>query len=211
MASEKQSRTNRFEWQLERKNARLGEPHIAEFAQVIGRWRRRGYKVPNVDPDSAGTGARILILGESPGYMTLPGHGSGFISVDNDDPSADNFWHLMRDVGLERDEFIAWNVVPWYVGSTSKHLRSADILEGQPALRAFIGLLPELRVVVPLGRKAQRGWAMLGSDLPTFPCPHPSPLSVNRGEWVRDEIRASLREAKRVADGRGLRRARRSA
>jgi len=55
----------------------------------------------------------ILFLLESPGPMASSAHGSGFISVDNDDPSAERCWRLSTAAGLSRDSYANWNVVPW--------------------------------------------------------------------------------------------------
>jgi hypothetical protein len=50
---------------------------------------------------------------ESPGPQASPGHGSGLISTDNNDPSAERFWRLSREAGLPRDGYISWNAVLW--------------------------------------------------------------------------------------------------
>jgi hypothetical protein len=38
----------------------------------------------------------------------------GFISADNNDDTAANFFRLRDQGGLPRDQHVPWNVVPWY-------------------------------------------------------------------------------------------------
>ncbi len=42
--------------------------------------------------------------------------GSGFISVDNDDQTAENVWHARSQAGLHA-AVVQWNIVPWYLGT----------------------------------------------------------------------------------------------
>ena len=140
--------------------------------------------------------ARIPRMLESPGERAA--FGSGFQSPDNDDPTAQNLWYLLRDVGLDRGrELVGWNIVPWHVGRGS--VRRADIDEARPVTQEFIALLPKLRVVLLFGKKAAQAWPYLNIDLPTIECPHASPLAVNRYPGVRDRIRQALAEARKLA------------
>ena len=69
---------------------------------------------PWFDPDGGGIGARVLFLHENPGRRATSARGSGFISADNNDDTAANFFRTRDQVGLPRDQFVSWNVVPWY-------------------------------------------------------------------------------------------------
>jgi hypothetical protein len=105
----------------------------------------------------AGINARILLLFENPGRRADAVHGSGFISADNDDRSAENMWHSFREAAIDRSrDLINWNIVPWYLGDAQKigSLRTSDIEEARPALAQLLALLPDLRVVIVCGRKA---------------------------------------------------------
>jgi hypothetical protein len=196
---------------VERKLGLLDEPHVAPLTQFVRQLRSQrggGESVPWFDPDEGGVGARILLLLEAPGpRATGPGgprpaaRGSGFISCDNDDQSAANLWALLDQAGVDRREIATWNVVPWYVGDETviRPVSGADLEEARPALRELVSLLPQVRVVVLLGRKAAAGWRRAGVDLPTIEAPHPSPLVVNVRPAARARIRGALMEARRRA------------
>ncbi len=196
---------------MERKLALLDEPHIAPLTQFVRRLRSQrggGESVPWFDPDEGGVGARILLLLEAPGpRATGPGgprpaaEGSGFISCDNNDQTAANLWALLDQAGVDRREIVTWNIVPWYVGDGTaiRPVSVADLEEARPALRELLSLLPEVRVVVLLGRKAAAGWQRAGTDLPTIEAPHPSPQAVNPRPAAWAEIRSALIEARRRA------------
>jgi len=130
--------------------------------------------------------------------------GSGFISADNDDRSAQNMWGIFRDAGIDRSrDVVNWNIVPWYLGDANKigNVRTSDIDEARPALVELLSRLAGLRVVVLCGRKAQAGWdrAQLTVDLPVLRVPHPSGRWLNAHPEDRDKIVAALVEARRLA------------
>lgn len=193
---------------LKAKRARLTEPHVqplSEFAQQVR--DETGGEVPDFDPDSGGIHARALFLYEAPGARSTgtagprkSAAGSGLISPDSTDKTAENSWLLYKDADLPRQQTLVWNIVPWYIGTTSK-IRSAtsdDLLDAQPYLDRLIRLLPDLQVVVAFGDKARDGWLryLLRPDaplLPTLACPHPSPKVLNIRPQQRDLILAALR------------------
>ena len=72
--------------------------------------------------------------------------GSGFISRDNDDPSAEATFNFMRDAGIPRDFTILWNVVPWW--NRSRNISRDELREGVDCVTELIDLLPYLRAVV---------------------------------------------------------------
>jgi hypothetical protein len=68
----------------------LHEPHIAPLTDFAARLRERGsIEVPDFDPFDGGIHAQVLFLFEKPGPMTASNNGSGFISRNNDDRSAE--------------------------------------------------------------------------------------------------------------------------
>jgi hypothetical protein len=114
--------------------------------------------IPHFDPAEAGVAARVLLLLEAPGLKTVPEWGgSGFISVDNNDPTAENIWRTRDEAGLH-DRFLAWNIVPWVLGRASVKPAPAELAQGALALRSVLDLSPDLRVIVLAGQKAQSGW-----------------------------------------------------
>lgn len=114
--------------------------------------------VPHFDPAEAGVSARALLLLEAPGPKTVPEWGgSGFISVDNNDVTAQNTWNARNDAGLH-DHTLAWNILPWVMGRASVKPTSAELTQGAIELRGLLELLPDLQVIVLAGDKAKAGW-----------------------------------------------------
>jgi hypothetical protein len=136
------------------KLGRVGDPHVRLLNALVERWRGEGRDVPWVDPDLGGVASRILFLHESPGPASSSGHGSGIMSPDNDDPTAERFWRLSRAAGLDQRTYLSWNVVPWYVSATGKaaSATNADGAAALPYVHEFVTLLTDLRVVVGHGR-----------------------------------------------------------
>ena len=196
-------RLHRDAREVERKLALLEESHVAPLTAFVRRLRSQlgEESVPWFDPTEAGVEARILLLLQSPGPKAAPPQGSGFISPHNNDQSAENMWGIQREVGIDRRrELCTWNVVPWYV-PREQALGEAEFSRARPMLSELLGLLPDLRVVVLLGGKAQEAWrrARLGTRLPVLSTWHTSPLALNYDRSRRGEIVETLREARRVA------------
>jgi hypothetical protein len=193
---------------LTAKLARTGDPHVAPLNALAHDVRgETGGEVPLFDPAGGGVHAKALFLLEAPGARATRTagprsrmKGSGITSPDNNDQTAENSWHLYREVGLDIGDVAIWNIVPWYVGSTRK-IRAAgrdDIAAAQPFLHRLMRLLPEVQVVLTIGDKARDGWLryLLRPDsvlLPTLACPHPSPQVLNVHPEYREYILAALR------------------
>ena len=164
--------------------------------------RSRNAVVPQFDPAEAGVEAKVLLLFEAPGPMSnMDGQrpGSGFISVDNNDATAENLWRARTEAGLD-DDVLCWNIVPWYLGVASRKPTISELRAGAAALQSMFRLLPELHTVVASGRFAQRGWreyARPGSSIGvrTIETWHPSPLSMNQPNH-RAEFVAALSRAR---------------
>jgi hypothetical protein len=213
MNPEREPRSHRDRREVQRKLGLLREPHIeplTAYVESLRLERGGGEAVPWFDPTEAGVRARILLLLEAPGPRAVgatdprpAAAGSGFISPDNNDASAETMWRLLGEAGVVRSRDVAtWNIVPWYVGDglRIRPVSTADLDESAPAIRRLIDLLPDLRVVVLLGKKAARGWKRLGIDsLVVLEGPHPSPLVVNPRPAARGEIRDVLSHALRVS------------
>ena len=168
-------------------------PHVAPltaFAQSL-RAEGRG-TVPNFDPLDGGIDATVLFLMEKPGPMTddaaLSGRtGSGFISRDNDDPTAAAIFAFMQEAGIERRQSVIWNIVPWWNGT--RKIVGEELTDGLDRLGTLLDLLPELRVVVGVGNRASRASGYVTSrGLPFLRSAHPSP--INRAS--RPQIWASI-------------------
>jgi hypothetical protein len=70
---------------------------------------------------------------------------------------------------------VAWNIVPSYLGDDNaiRVAKTSDLAAARPSIGNLVDLLPDLRVVLLLGKSAQRGWAHLGLALATVAAPHP--------------------------------------
>lgn len=178
---------------------RLKEPHVAPLTDFVERVRRErgcGIDFPYFDPSDGGINARFLFVLEAPGPKAVE---SGFISRNNPDESAKNFFLLNQVAGLPRELTVSCNIVPWFIGVNGK-IRQAtqrDIDEGWPYLLQLIGLLPKLQVVVLVGGKAQRVRHRLeasGVSIPIMDCPHPSPQFVNRKPENRGILLSALKD-----------------
>ena len=175
------------------RQAELYEPHIAPLTEFVEKLRAEvgsHGSIPYFDPWDGGIDAEILFLLEAPGARALF---TGFISRNNPDETAKNFFELNRDAEIPRKRTVTWNIVPWYIG-TGMRIRAAgktDTDAGIRALTRVLDLLPKLRAAVLIGRKAERASQLLAQLRPAvrvFKSPHPSPLFVNNAPGNRQRI-----------------------
>src|SRR5688572_18636479 len=100
-----------------KRTAALREPHIAPLTDYVLSLRARDDRdYPFFDPSDGGVYASMLFLFEKPGPMTVekgrPGRaGSGFISRDNDDQTAEATFRFMLESGVDRRSTVIWNTV----------------------------------------------------------------------------------------------------
>jgi hypothetical protein len=88
-----------------------------------------------------------------------PRKGSGFISPDNNDPTAKALSAMRDEEELSPQDCLHCNVISWYIG-TATTIRAPgirDIREATPHLHELLGLLTRLQVVVLMGRKGAEG------------------------------------------------------
>jgi uracil-DNA glycosylase len=152
-------------------------------------------EIPYFDPWDGGTEAEVLFLFETPGRQAK---NSGFVSRNNPDQSANNFFEFNRKAHIPRKRTISWNLVPWYIGSDLKirSAKQADCEAGIQYLDSLLELLPKLRAVVFFGKTAQCGVIPIANSrrYQLFVSPHPSPRCVNRAPGNRKKIISVLRE-----------------
>ncbi len=194
MDDDKDALGGELERSLRRKE--LGASHVSSLTKLVDRIRAdKGVtrEVPYFDPCDGGTRARALFLLEAPGSKAV---GSGFISRDNPDQTARNFRKLLSTARIPREETLLWNIVPWYIG-TGRRIRPArrsDVESGQEYLRQLLSLLPRLRIVVLVGKKAQAARHVVeqitkARILETL---HPSNLVLHRDPKNRERIQRAL-------------------
>jgi uracil-DNA glycosylase len=161
--------------------ALLSEPHMAPLVHYADKLcaMDRG-TVPHFDPLDGGIKARALFLLEKPGPMTDETgrgnrSGSGFISRNNDDPTAEATFHFMNEAGLPRTQTLLWNVIPWWNGTRA--ITRTELQDGVACVHDLIALLPDLTAVVLVGKKAARAERFLrDTRLNVLTSDHPSPL-----------------------------------
>jgi len=166
----------------ERREAMLNRPNVAPLTAYAAKLRRdrTSVEVPNFDPLDGGVNARVLFLFEKPGPMTAASGkrtGSGFISRNNDDATAEATINFMQQASIPRELTVIWNVIPWWNGT--RKVRAEESRAGVEAVRDLIDLLRNLRAVVMVGRKANRVRRCLESFFPhleLFSSDHPSPI-----------------------------------
>jgi len=149
----------------------------------------------------------VLFLFEKPGPMTASGSdkrfGSGFISRNNDDPSAEATFDFMERAGIPRKLTVTWNLIPWWNGT--RKITGQELRDGLDCLQELIGLLPNLRAVVLVGKHAAKAEPYLKEKYPglrVFASAHPSPLvranfsqrwNAIPAEWAR--VRETINDA----------------
>jgi uracil-DNA glycosylase len=198
-------RSLRDRTEIERRFRMINAPHVAPLNEWVRSLKLRLSEdviVPWFDPCDGGVEAQILWLLEAPGgKATVERGGSGFISCDNNDASATNTLLTRVEAGVDRRCVVHWNVIPYYLGSSTK-IRAwdrGDIASAGPLLGELLALLPRLRVVILGGGAAQAAWrafgAMDGSIL-VVDSPHPSATNVNTRPGTREAIVAAWEQAK---------------
>ena len=196
--------------QLERRRHLLSEPEHAPLTAYVQQLRERlqdrGLDVPDLDPVGGGTQARILCLLEAPGGKAVGDRGgSGFVSMDNNDQTAQTVFQMTRQAGVDRASVLLWNIVPWYVGDEERirGVRPDEVEEGREHLRELLKLLPELRVVITLGQPAALGWSTLAPAFPqltTLTTWHPSGQALNAHPRRRAHLLSTLQLAQQITE-----------
>ncbi len=130
-----------------------------------------------------------MFLLEAPGPKA---RNSGFVSMNNPDETARNFFEVSREAGINRKRIIIWNAVPWYIGSGSKirPADSRDLAAGVGYLPELLLLLPKLRGVVLVGKKAKKAEHQVRDAAPhldLFCSPHPIRKTIRSLDRVIDE------------------------
>ncbi|WEF23781.1 uracil-DNA glycosylase [Paracoccus sp. S3-43] len=181
---------------IKMRHALRADPHIAPLASYVDALRaeNRGY-VPDFDPMDGGIDAEILFLFEKPGPKTDPANGgSGFISRDNDDPSAEATYRFTELAQVPRRASVIWNTIPWWNGTTK--VSPLECSEGMLRLSELLRMLPYLRSVVLVGNNAKKARSVVESTgVQVFESAHPSARvrGANRRLW--DQIPHQWRRA----------------
>lgn len=122
----------------------------------------RGW-APYVAPLHGGIHAQVLSILRDPGPATQAGVGSGFLAVENNDPTAERQMILFESAGIRPWQVLPWNAYPWYVNRAPS---AAELEAGAQVIVELLELLPELRVILLQGRDAEAGWKRVSRRLP---------------------------------------------
>ena len=166
-------KAHRFPEVVADKRRRVHDRDVAPLNRLVEQINagRGEHLAPWFDPDGGGIGARVLFLLENLGRRATPARGSGFISADNNDDAAANFFRMRDQAGLPRDQLVAWNVVPWYQpdGARTANAARQDVTSALPWIVSLIRLLSELRLVITMGDRARHGWMLALITDPSLP------------------------------------------
>ncbi|MCA3719822.1 MAG: uracil-DNA glycosylase [Phenylobacterium sp.] len=183
------------------RRALLEEPHVRPLTAYVEQLRASSPdEFPDFDPLDGGVEARMLFLLEKPGPMTSAsrtgGAGSGFISRDNDDPTAEAIFDFMRKAGIPRRETVFWNMIAGWNGT--RKVTAREVREGALETLRLVRLLPRLRAVVLVGKRAERAYPLLAAEAFSLSSSvHPSPLvrASQETSWRRipEDWRAAYR------------------
>jgi len=174
---------------IAQRRQKLVEPHIAPLARYLDGLRAKypTWEFQDFDPLDGGVDADMLFLLEKPGPMTSPTgkrQGSGFISRNNNDPTAEAMFKFMINAGIPRKRTVLWNVIPGW-NATIKITRD-EVRRGVEELTNLLPLLPKIRTVVLVGKQAQRAFPLLQAmNLRVFKTAHPGPrvYQFNPDQW----------------------------
>lgn len=182
-------------------HAHIYDRHIEPINRLVDELREEsGSWMPYVAPVYGGTAARVLAIFRDPGPKTQHDKGSGMLSLENDDPSAERHLEVVEGSGLAATDLISWNAYPWYI---NRKPTSAEIEQGLDSLQRLIALLPDLVVVIAHGRDAQRAWRRFvrsgrsaGRPLEVVETYHTS----RQAFWTPDPDERARREKKLIDD-----------
>ncbi|WP_447767387.1 uracil-DNA glycosylase [Pseudomonas kilonensis] len=167
----------------------LHEPHIAPLTAYVESLRAKhpDWEFQDFDPMDGGVNADMLFLLEKPGPMTSPQakrKGSGFISRNNDDSTAEALFTFFEQAKIDRKRMVLWNVIPGWNGTIK--IKAGERRAGVEELAGLLTLLPKLKTVVLVGRQAGKAAKLMQSmNVNIFTSAHPSPKvrSMNRAMW----------------------------
>jgi hypothetical protein len=136
------------------------DPHIEPVNRLVDDLiaEKPGSWMPYVAPYHGGTNATIVSMMQDPGKMTARKHGgSGFIGVENDDPTAELMAECMDQAGVAQSAILPWNAYPWYLDDQG-NVTAARREQGIRALRRLLAIVPEAHTVVTHGKVAHDTW-----------------------------------------------------
>ena len=131
----------------QRRRELLNHRHIAPLTAYVEELRKMDLgEVLDFDPLDGGVHALLLFLFEKPGPMTAESGnkkrvGSGFISRNNDDPTAEATFRFMQQAAIPRKLTVIWNVVPWW--NSTRAVTEQELRCGAAASKIWCAYFPD--------------------------------------------------------------------
>ncbi|MDQ3154226.1 MAG: uracil-DNA glycosylase, partial [Actinomycetota bacterium] len=188
--------------------ARRYEPHVEplnRFVDELGELDDAGHP-PYIPPMYRGVEAPALAILRDPGPKAGGVKGSGFLCVENDDQTAERFWHFLAEARIDQADVVPWNAYPWYINAKPTVVQLAA---GVEPLRRIIELMPRLHVVLSLGTDARAAWRLFAAangelvrarQLHVLETYHPSRKALQHpGQAERDQREERIRSTLRTA------------
>jgi hypothetical protein len=146
--------------------ARIHDENIAPVTELCLQLREKRPEspVPFVDPVHDVDEARIISLLIAPGAGTS----SGFLSLENDDDTAERLAEVYDAAGLQPRHGIPWNAYPWQLPEGQKLVLTPEqVHDGIRPLRQFLEIVYRASAVVAHGsgaHKVMAAFAKAGGD-----------------------------------------------
>jgi hypothetical protein len=134
-------------------------PHVEPINRLVdelGELDDAGHP-PYVAPMYRGIHAPAVAILRDPGPKAGGVAGSGFLSIENDDQTAERQCAFFTESGIEPANVVPWNAYPWYINARPT---KTQLAAGTRPLHQLLDLLPALRVVLLLGGDAQAAWQL---------------------------------------------------
>lgn len=165
------------------KRQKLHEPHILPLTQLVEKWKSEtGLEIPYFDPDDGGVDAQLLLLFEKPGPSIFANNGSGFVSQDNKDGTAEAIKYFLHAEGIPRSKILIWNAVVAWNGT--RRIGPFERVSAPQHLTELLDALPRLKGIVQVGKEAEKilGKVTMTARLSGYSITsslHPSPINKN--------------------------------
>jgi uracil-DNA glycosylase len=150
------------------------DTEIRKLVKRIRHETKRG--VPDVNPEGAGSTARVVLVMLTPGPAKGGAQMTNILSpTTNSDRTAQYLSRLMDEARLDEKICVFWNAIPWAL-DRRRSPTAAELAQGVGYLREFLGLVPRRRAIVALGDVAHKACRLAGVD--AIEVPSTSPLAV---------------------------------
>jgi hypothetical protein len=172
---------------------------VNELVDALRDLDDRGW-MPHVAPLHGGVDAQLLSVLRDPGPKVQEGIGSGFLCIENDDPTAERQANAFKAIGIEAADITPWNAYPWYV---NRKPTATELAAGVDPLLRLVALMPKLRVVLLQGGDARNVWQRLlkrhpdiaqDRDITVIATYHPGRQAL----WSSDPVVRQARHEARV-------------